>query len=157
MGHFGILILLESLILVFQDRVYEELEEIFRGSDRPCTFQDTVEMKYLERVILETLRLFPPVPAIARLLNEDVKIGTFCINLYSSLKNTLTIETVHFLSVTGNYLLPKGCSVLISPFRVHRLEEFYPNPEEFNPDNFLPERMQNRHYYAFIPFSAGPR
>ncbi|XP_029043020.2 cytochrome P450 4g15-like [Osmia bicornis bicornis] len=116
-----------------QDRVYEELEEIFKGSDRPCTFQDTVEMKYLERVILETLRLFPPVPAIARLLNEDVKI------------------------VTGNYVLPKGCTVLISPYRVHRLQEFYPNPDEFNPDNFLPERMQTRHYYAFIPFSAGPR
>lgn len=53
----------------------EELNEIFKGSDRPCTFQDTIEMKYLERVILETLRLFPPVPAIARVLNEDVQLG----------------------------------------------------------------------------------
>lgn len=53
----------------------EEIDEIFKGSDRPCTFQDTLEMKYLERVILETLRLFPPVPAIARQLNQDVKLG----------------------------------------------------------------------------------
>ena len=116
-----------------QDRVYEELDSIFKGSDRPCTFQDTLEMKYLERVIFETLRLFPPVPAIARLLNEDVQL------------------------VTKNYVLPKGCTVLIIPYRVHRLEEFYPNPEQFDPDNFLPERMQRRHYYSFIPFSAGPR
>ncbi|XP_054004650.1 cytochrome P450 4g15-like [Hylaeus anthracinus] len=116
-----------------QDRVYEELNEIFKGSNRPCTFQDTLEMKYLERVIFETLRLFPPVPAIARLLKEDVKIAT------------------------KDYVLPKGCTVVVAPFKVHRLEEFYPNPEVFNPDNFLPERMQSRHYYSFIPFSAGPR
>lgn len=59
--------------------------------------------------------------------------------------------------MTNNYLLPKGSTVLIAPFKVHRLEEFYPDPEKFNPDNFLPERMQTRHHYAFIPFSAGPR
>ena len=60
---------------ILQNRVMEELNEIFKGSDRPCTFQDTLEMKYLERVILETLRLFPPVPAIARQLNQDVQLG----------------------------------------------------------------------------------
>jgi len=51
------------------------LYNFYRAGDRQCTFQDTLEMKYLERVILETLRLFPPVPLIARQLNEDVKIG----------------------------------------------------------------------------------
>ncbi|XP_025266155.1 cytochrome P450 4g15 [Camponotus floridanus] len=116
-----------------QSRVYEELYTIFGDSDRQCTFQDTLEMKYLERVILETLRLFPPVPIIARKLNEDVQI------------------------ITGNYILPKSATILIPPFAVHRLEEYYPNPTVFNPDNFLPEKMQQRHYYAFIPFSAGPR
>lgn len=58
-----------------QSRVQEELDTIFGDSDRQCTFQDTLEMKYLERVIMETLRLFPPVPVIARHLHEDVKIG----------------------------------------------------------------------------------
>lgn len=61
--------------IFLQERVYEELNGIFKGSDRPCTFQDTLEMKYLERVIMESLRMFPPVPAIARQLNQDVKIG----------------------------------------------------------------------------------
>jgi len=61
--------------LIVQARVYEELDTIFGDSNRQCTFQDTLEMKYLERVIMETLRLFPPVPLIARRLNEEVKIG----------------------------------------------------------------------------------
>lgn len=63
------------MILIAQAHVHEELDTIFGDSNRQCTFQDTLEMKYLERVILESLRLFPPVPAIARQLDEDVQIG----------------------------------------------------------------------------------
>lgn len=58
-----------------QEKVYQELFEIFGDSDRPATFQDTLEMKYLERCILETLRMFPPVPIIARQLQEELKLG----------------------------------------------------------------------------------
>ena len=54
----------------------DELYEIFGDSDRPATFQDTLEMKYLERCILETIRMFPPVPAIARTLAEDCIMRT---------------------------------------------------------------------------------
>ncbi|XP_011501501.1 PREDICTED: cytochrome P450 4g15-like [Ceratosolen solmsi marchali] len=125
-----------SLLGIHQDiqvRVMEELNEIFQGSDRPCTFQDTVEMKYLERVILETLRLFPPVPIIARQLKHDVQL------------------------VSGNYVVPSGSTIVIPQYKIHRQEKYYANPDVFNPDNFLPENMQDRHYYAYIPFSAGPR
>lgn len=66
-----------SLLGVHQDiqaKVYEELYEIFGDSDRPVTFSDTLRMKYLERVIFESLRMYPPVPIIARKLKRDVKI-----------------------------------------------------------------------------------
>lgn len=53
----------------------QELKEIFGDSNRPVTFNDTLEMKYLERVIFETFRMYPPVPAIAREVNEDVVLG----------------------------------------------------------------------------------
>lgn len=58
-----------------QDKVLQEIDEIFGDSDRPATFADTLEMKYLERCLMETLRLYPPVPVIARSLKQDVKLG----------------------------------------------------------------------------------
>ncbi|XP_052758279.1 uncharacterized protein LOC113519550 [Galleria mellonella] len=125
-----------SLLGIYQDvqkKVYDELYEIFGDSDRATTFGDTLKMKYLERVILESLRLYPPVPMIARKLKRDVKI------------------------ITNNYVLPAGSTVVIGTYKIHRSPKYYKNPDKFDPDNFLPENTQNRHYYSFIPFSAGPR
>ncbi|CAO1376199.1 unnamed protein product [Diamesa serratosioi] len=116
-----------------QDKVVEELDQIFGDSDRACTFQDTLEMKYLERCMMETLRMYPPVPIIARQMQEDLKMSS------------------------GDYVIPKGATVIVATYKLHRLESIYPNPDKFDPDNFLPERQANRHYYAFVPFSAGPR
>ncbi|KAL4714434.1 hypothetical protein ACJJTC_017729 [Scirpophaga incertulas] len=116
-----------------QTKVYDELYNIFGDTNRPATFEDTLRMKYLERVILETLRLFPPVPAIARELKHDVQIST------------------------NNYVLPAGATVVIGMYKLHRNPKYYKNPDIFDPDNFLPENMQSRHYYSYLPFSAGPR
>ncbi|XP_039745735.1 cytochrome P450 4g15-like [Pararge aegeria] len=116
-----------------QERVYDEIYSIFGDSDRPATFEDTLQMKYLERVIFESLRMYPPVPMIARKLNHDVKIST------------------------NNYVLPAGATVVIGTYKIHRNPKYYANPTVFDPDNFLPENTQNRHYYSYIPFSAGPR
>lgn len=76
--------------------------------------------------------------------------------------NTLMINVelcvcVSIILVTDNLVLPAGTTVIIPQFLIHRRPEFYQNPSKFDPDNFLPERCQNRHYYSFIPFSAGPR
>lgn len=58
-----------------QEKVYEELDCIFDGSDRPVSCDDLPRMKYLERVIRETLRLFPIGPLIVRAITEDIVLG----------------------------------------------------------------------------------
>ncbi|KAK7861806.1 hypothetical protein R5R35_000574 [Gryllus longicercus] len=114
-----------------QERVFEEQAAIFQNSDRVPTMQDLTEMKYLERVIKESLRLYPSVPFFMRSLVEDIQLG--------------------------EYTFPAGCQVTLHIYHAHRNPKYFPNPDEFNPDNFLPEKVQGRHPYAYVPFSAGSR
>lgn len=114
-----------------QEKVYDEMISIFNGSDRPATLTDLNEMKYLERVIKESMRIFPPVPTLGRILSEDVQLD--------------------------QYLIPKGTSVTIQVYYLHRDPRFFPEPERFDPDRFLPENLEGRNPFAYIPFSAGSR
>jgi len=57
----------------------------------------------------------------------------------------------------GGYVLPKGLSVGLLFYGMHRNPELYPEPDVFKPERFLPEQSAGRHPYAFLPFSAGPR
>ena len=63
-----------------QQRVFNEVVEVL-GEDRetPVTMRDLQDLRYLEAAIKESLRMYPPVPVIARQINEDTKIGWFLI------------------------------------------------------------------------------
>lgn len=56
-----------------------------------------------------------------------------------------------------SYFYVQGSTLLISPLFMQSSPQYYPDPEKFNPDNFLPDACHNRHPYSFIPFSAGYR
>lgn len=75
--------------------------------------------------------------------------------LYFASRNNVSYYS-HWIASSGKEL-PAGATVVIATYKLHRREDVYPNPTKFDPDNFLPERSANRHYYAFVPFSAGPR
>lgn len=115
-----------------QEKVHQELDTIF-GEDveRAPTLEDLKEMRYLECVIKESHRLYPPVPLVARNADEDADILGFRI--------------------------PRGAMLLAVPYTLHRDPRHFPKPEEFRPERFLPENSAGRHPYAYVPFSAGPR
>ncbi|XP_055908731.1 cytochrome P450 4c3 [Eupeodes corollae] len=115
-----------------QDKVVKELDQIF-GSNRECpaTMKNLLDMKYLENCIKDALRLYPSVPMMARSVTEDV--------------------------IIGNYTVPAGTTALIMTYMLHRNPTIFNKPEQFNPDNFLPENCHGRHPFSYIPFSAGPR
>ena len=107
------------------------MDDIFQGSDRSCTPQDAAELKYLECCIKESMRLYPSVPGVMRTITEDTKVG--------------------------DYILPKGLTVWLQYYAMHRNPRVYPEPNVYKPERFLPEQSAGRHPYAFLPFSAGPR
>ncbi|RZB40510.1 p450 domain containing protein, partial [Asbolus verrucosus] len=115
-----------------QDQIVQEMVEVLGDLRKKPTYNDLQEMKYMERTIKEVLRLYPSVHFISRKLGEDV------------------------LTNSG-YVLPKHTIVHLHFYDVHHNADIYPDPEKFDPDRFLPENSQNRHPFAYLPFSAGPR
>ncbi|XP_050540184.1 cytochrome P450 4C1-like [Daktulosphaira vitifoliae] len=115
----------------FQKKVFEEQLAIFsKGNpDRRPSYEDLQQMKFLEQVIYETLRLQTPLPIMSRRIEEDV--------------------------IIGNTILPAGAFVCFNLKDLHRSPLYYKDPENFNPDHFSMIECQKRHPYAFIPFSGG--
>ncbi|CAB0045304.1 unnamed protein product [Trichogramma brassicae] len=117
-----------------QEKVYQEQFEIYGDSDPgdvPVRHEDLNRMDYLERVIKETLRIFPIAPIVVRKITDDLNIG--------------------------EHTLVKGSSVVLAFLKTHWSEEYWPDPMRFDPDRFLPEECLKRHPYTFLPFSGGQR
>ncbi len=95
------------------------------------TFEDLPRLALSARVFKEALRLYPPAYVFGRVTTAEVEVG--------------------------DYLLPKGTVVLVSPYTVQRRPDLWPDPARFDPDRFLPELEAQRPKTAYIPFSAGPR
>jgi len=114
-----------------QEKIQEELGEIFGDSDRPATMADLQKMKYLECCIKESLRIYPSVPFIGRSVTED--------------------------TIINGFNAPAGSSVTVCSLFIHKNPLYFPNPEVFDPERFLPENAQGRHPFAYVPFSAGMR
>ncbi|CRK95471.1 CLUMA_CG008940, isoform A [Clunio marinus] len=116
-----------------QQKCFDEIKRVI-GDDRnkPITMKELNELKYLELVIKETLRLYPSVPLIGREVVEEMKIN--------------------------EKIIPKGANLIIGPYFMARDPEIWTNPLEFIPERFDTETTADKlNPYAYIPFSAGSR
>lgn len=59
--------------------------------------------------------------------------------------------------IIGGHEIPTPTNVMVSPWTLHHTPRFWPDPERFDSDRFLPAREASRHRYAYLPFGAGPR
>eukprot|EP00112_Aurelia_sp_Birch-Aquarium-sp1_P007736 Seg1845.6 transcript_id=Seg1845.6/GoldUCD/mRNA.D3Y31 product="Cytochrome P450 3A24" protein_id=Seg1845.6/GoldUCD/D3Y31 len=113
-----------------QEKLVEEIKQVCELPDT-TNYEEIKNMPYLEACISETLRLYPPGFIISRTVDESC-----------------TIEGVPF---------KKGMSVLIPVYSIQRDEKYWPEPEAFKPERFMPENKESLNQFAYLPFGAGPR
>jgi len=110
-----------------QARLHAELDDVL-GGDAP-TAADLFELDYLERVVDEALRLYPPAYTMFREPERDVELG--------------------------GYVIPEGSVLSLPQWVVHRDERWYDGPGQFRPERWAEGR--DRPEYAYYPFGGGPR
>jgi cytochrome P450 len=118
----------------WQDRLRREAQttaQVMADDNRSApTLDDLALMTDIELVFKEALRLYQPLPTIARRALVDVEIH--------------------------GKTIPAGTPVAVFPIQVHRSAEWWTNPEQFDPERFSPERAEHRrHAFAWAPFGGG--
>lgn len=111
-----------------RDAVRQEARTVL-GARHP-ELNDVPRLRLTTMVLQEALRLYPPVWIMSRKTVADDEMA--------------------------GYRIPAGTAIVISPYTVHRRADEYADPECFDPERFAPERG-DRHPFAYLPFSAGPR
>lgn len=115
-----------------QIRVQEEVDDVMQHRDEiHVTTEDLLNLEYLGQVLKESLRILPSVPGFSRTLTEDCYID--------------------------GYRIPTGTHIQVLTYSIHHNPDTWEDPEIFDPDRFSKKRSVDRHPFAYIPFSAGPR
>lgn len=122
----------------WQDRVYNEITSVLStdddDDDATLSYEQINQLVYLEMVLNETMRVLPLICLVFRVVsNESEKLS-------------------------NGIVLPVGQIIALDIYRLHRSKAVHgPEADRFNPENFSPENVQQRHPYAFIPFTKGQR
>jgi len=110
-------------------KLHAELDAVLSG--RTPTLENLPKLRYLDHVITESMRLYPPAWGMARLTIEDAEIG--------------------------GYKIRKGCGVSLSQWVVHRDPRWYESPDEFRPERWEGDLLKRLPRFAYFPFGGGPR
>jgi cytochrome P450 len=110
-------------------RLHDEVDSVLAG--RPPAMADLSRLPYTRMVLQEAMRLYPPVWSLARRAIDDDELA--------------------------GYPLPAGSVVHISLYALHRHPQLWDAPAVFRPERFSDEQVEQRHKFAYLPFSTGPR
>jgi len=110
-------------------KLHEEVDCVLGG--RSASYDDVPNLRYTEMVLAESMRLYPPAWAMGRLALDDFELGP--------------------------YFMPKGTTVFTCQYVVHRDPRYFPDPERFDPDRWMPEAKANRPRFSYFPFGGGAR
>lgn len=112
-----------------QQKVYDEIVDVF-GDDFTMDYERVNDLKYLEMVLKETLRLFSPIPIMLREAIDDCHVGT-------------------------GKTLKKGTKIVILDYILHQRKDIWgKDARKFDPENFSSEKTSERDPYAFVPFGS---
>lgn len=114
-----------------QQKLFAEIREASEKGE--LTASVISKLPYVDAVVCEALRMYPPLIATNRVANEDYKLGD------------------------SGVVLEKGTPIHFPLFSIHRDPGYFENPDTFNPDRFLPENLHKIKDFSFIPFGSGPR
>lgn len=114
-----------------QDKLLREIDDAVKSRGDESTYQFVQSLEYLERVLSEVLRL--------------ATVG------YVNIRECM--ETCEI----GGVEFPAGVGVSIPAFVIHRNADYWPEPEKFDPDRFLPELVRKRPAFSYMPFGLGPK
>ncbi|KAF5285372.1 hypothetical protein FQR65_LT13262 [Abscondita terminalis] len=121
-----------------QDKLREEIDESLKNTNGEFTYESIANMKYLDMVISESLRKWPPFFVFDRKAAKPYKI-----------------PAKH--EDESDLMLEKNSVVLFPIFAIHRDPKYFPDPENFDPERFSEQNKIKIVPYSYIPFGAGPR
>ncbi|XP_072748026.1 cytochrome P450 9e2-like [Anoplolepis gracilipes] len=120
-----------------QDRLREEVQQHLTGENE-LSYESLSKMTYMDMVVSETLRKYPPTIFMDRL----------CTKSYELPPSQPGYKSVRIESDTV---------IMIPVFALHRDPKYFPNPDKFDPERFSEENKTNIVPYTYLPFGHGPR
>jgi cytochrome P450 len=99
--------------------------------DGPVEFEQVRKLGYTRNVFRETLRLYPPITFLPRVLMEKARLGP--------------------------YTVKRGALIMVSPWTIHRHRAYWREPDGFDPDRFSAAREADIVPGTYLPFGLGPR
>jgi len=122
-----------SLNRDIQQKVRDEIMEVRKNNNGKITVDSLKDLNYMEMVLSETLRMYPPVPALFRICTKEYTIP--------DTKTTIDI----------------GTKIMIPAWSIHHDEKYWKNPNKFDPERFSQENKANIINGTYLPFGEGPR